>query len=352
MDPELGFAENSFDLRYTRRVGEALNELPDCFTITDPCISGHPIVFASNGFLKMVGYSKDEVVGKNGRIFQGPETDRRSVMEIREAIREAKTVQLSLLNYRKDGKPFWMLFQLCPVFSKEDGRVINFVGVQVPILRKIRMSGYGMSFCEDAGGNGDVVLRYCRREVCLELSRLSSPDSVSSDHDRGRIVCRKRHCLTGNGLLLASLNISLGRIRQSFVLTDALLPDMSIVYASEAFLKLTGYAMNEVLGQNCRLLSGIDTDPATKVQIKDCVRRHQACTVRILNYRKDRTPFWNFLHISPVRNASGTVAFFVGIQMEDQCNNRDTRALKPEMRQLSVVGAVKVALRGLTMEAN
>ncbi|KAL6513855.1 hypothetical protein OROHE_019311 [Orobanche hederae] len=388
MEPQLGFAENSFDLRYTRRVGEALNELPDCFTITDPCISGHPIVFASNGFLKMVGYSKDEVIGKNGRIFQGPDTDRRSVMEIREAIREGKAVQLSLLNYRKDGKPFWMLFQLCPVFSKEDGRVINFVGVQVPILRKIRMSGYGLSLCEDGGGNGDVVLRCCRREVSLELRGLSSPESVSSDHDReveindacytsevektkasaaissilsvlthyseltGRIICRKRHRPTGNELLVASLNISLGRIKQCFVLTDALLPDMSIVYASEAFLKLTGYAMNEVLGQNCRLLSGIDTDPATKIQIKDCVRRHQACTVRILNYRKDRTPFWNFLHISPVRNASGKVAFFVGIQMEDQCNNREMHALKPEMRQLSVVGAVKVAVRGSTMGAN
>ncbi|KAL6562566.1 hypothetical protein OROGR_003573 [Orobanche gracilis] len=287
MESQLGFAENSFDSRYTRRVGEALNELPDCFTITDPCISGHPIVFASNGFLKMVGYSKDEVIGKNGRIFQGPGTDRRSVM----AIREGKAVQLSLLNYKRDGKPFWMLFQLRPVFSKEDGRAINFVGVQVPILRKIRMSGYEMRLCEDGGDNGNVVLRCCRREVCLELRGLSSPESVSSDHDRG---------------------------------------------------------------------------------IKDCVRRHQACTVCILNYRLMtdcllliislellifRTNVSWFAACKKIELPFGTFFTFprcgmLQERMEEQCNNRETHALKPEIRQLSMVGAVKAALRGLTMGPN
>nr|AML77153.1 putative LOV domain-containing protein [Verbena hastata] len=389
MEPQLGLIEHSFDLRYSDWVREALNELPDCFTITDPCICGHPIVFASNGFLKMVGYSKDEVIGKNGRIFQGPDTDRRSVMEIREAIREEKAIQISILNYRKDGTPFWMLFQMCPVFSKEDGRVINFVGVQVPILRKqMRTSGVGivrneMNLSENGAGNRGGFFRCCRREVysnsVLELGCLSSDDdreveinepceaseiektkasaaignilSVLTHYSEltGRLVCGKRCYVTGNGQLGSSLNISLGRIKQSFVLTDAFLPDMPIVYASEAFLKLTGYERHEVLGQNCRFLSGTDTDTKTQFQIKEYVRTQQACTVRILNYRKDGTSFWNFLHISPVRNASGKVAFFVGIQIEDNCKNDETCGLRPEMRQQSVVGAVKVAVRGFSM---
>ncbi|KAL2253477.1 protein TWIN LOV 1 [Sesamum indicum] len=397
MEPQLGFIEKSFDLRYSDLVREALDELPDCFTITDPCICGHPIVFASKGFLKMVGYSKDEVIGRNGRIFQGPETDRRSVMEIREAIREEKAIEISLLNYRKDGTPFWMLFQMCPVFSKEDGRVINFVGVQVPILRKLRLSGNGivrseMSLREAGNGAREILFRCCRSEVCsdsiLELGHASCLESVSSNDDRefdinepceaselektkastaisnilsvlthyseltGKLVCRKRYCLSGNRQLGASLNICLGRIKQSFVLTDALLPDMPIVYASEGFLKLTGYSRHEVLGRNCRFLSGTDTDPTAQFQMKECIQYQQACTVRILNYRKDRTSFWNFLHISPVRNASGKVAFFVGIQIDDHCKNHETNSLSPEMQQLSVVGAVKVAVRSLSMGAS
>nr|AML77203.1 putative LOV domain-containing protein [Digitalis purpurea] len=168
----------------------------------------------------------------------------------------------------------------------------------------------------------------------------------------GKLVCIERCGLTANQQLAASLNISLGRIKQSFVLTDVQLADMPIVYASNAFLKLTGYDRHEVLGKNCRFLTGMDTDPTTQFQIKECIRTEQACTVRILNYRKDRSSFWNLLHISPVRNASGKVAYFVGVQIDDASKNDKTqRGLSPEIRQRSVVGAVKVALRGLSMGA-
>ncbi|KAJ0038399.1 hypothetical protein Pint_23153 [Pistacia integerrima] len=89
--------------------------------------------------------------------------------------------------------------------------------------------------------------------------------------------------------------------------TDPHLPDMPIVYASDAFLKLTGYDRHEVLGHNCDFLNGSDTDTATLYQIKESIRAEQACTVRILNYRKDKSSFWCLLHMSPVRNASGKV---------------------------------------------
>lgn len=406
MESKLGLIEQSFNVRYSLRIREALDELPDNFTITDPSISGHPIVFASRGFLKMSGYSRDEVIGKNGRVFQGPATNRRSVMEIREAIREERTIQISLLNYRKDGTPFWMLFHMIPVFSKEDGRVIHFVAVQLPISRKVRRSsgnGFGRngahSPCDGEGDNRlrETVFGSCRREVCsdtaVELSRVLAMDSVLEADNRGlevdepreasemekrkaatavnnilsmlihyseltgRLVSGKRCCLSGLGLLSSSsITSSLGRIKQSFVLTDPHSPDMPIVYASDSFLKLTGYDRREVLGRNCRFLSGVDTDPSTVFQIKESIQNEQACTVCILNYRKDNTSFWNLLHISPVRNASGKIAYFIGVQIEASCaKNQDGhgygQGVSPEMRQLSVVGAVKVAVRTLSMGA-
>lgn len=159
MEPQLGLLELSFTNRYSIWVRERLNELSDSFTITDPSISGHPIVFASNGFLKMSGYEVGEVVGRNGRVFQGQKTDRRAVSEIREAIRQEKSLQVSIVNYRRDGRPFWMLFCMCPVFGKEDGRVVHFVGVQVPITRKRRQSGGGFSCVKH---NTNMILSYHR----------------------------------------------------------------------------------------------------------------------------------------------------------------------------------------------
>nr|AML77449.1 putative LOV domain-containing protein [Buxus sempervirens] len=395
MGSPLHLIEQSFNARYSSWVREALDELSDNFTITDPFISGHPIVFASGGFLKMSGYAKDEVLGRNGRIFQGPGTNRRSVMEIREAIREERTIQLSLLNYRKDGTPFWMLFHLSPVFSKEDGRVVHFVAVQVPISRKsiclengFGRTGYGL--VEDGCRFQEIVFGSCRRELCTDASeagRVRVLNSFTNSDDRvleveeyceasdlekqkaetaintilsvlthyseltGRLVCRKRCISAGIGLLGSSLNISLGRIKQSFVLTDPHLPDMPIVYVSDAFLKLTGYERHEVLGRNCRFLSGVDTDAKAIAQIRESIQTEQACTVRILNFRKDKSSFWNLLHISPVRNATGKIAFYVGVQMEEDGKNAGGMGLSPEMRQLGAVGAVKVAVRSLSMGA-
>eukprot|EP01018_Ginkgo_biloba_P010510 Gb_14095 [translate_table: standard] len=130
--------EDSLDKPYSDGIREALDNFQYNFVITDPCLSNHPIVYASEGFLKMTGYSKEEVLGRNARFLQGPDTDRRTVLEIREAIREEKPCQVSILNYRKDRTTFWNLFHLAPVFSREDGRVVHFIGVQSPISKGSR----------------------------------------------------------------------------------------------------------------------------------------------------------------------------------------------------------------------
>eukprot|EP00268_Persea_americana_P026205 TRINITY_DN255_c1_g1_i6.p3 TRINITY_DN255_c1_g1~~TRINITY_DN255_c1_g1_i6.p3 ORF type:complete len:132 (+),score=26.49 TRINITY_DN255_c1_g1_i6:1319-1714(+) len=123
---------------------------------------------------------------------------------------------------------------------------------------------------------------------------------------------------------------------------------MPIVYASDAFIKLTGYSKHEVLGRNCRFLQGPNTDVEAIRQIREGIETAQSCTVHILNYRKDGSSFRNFLHISPVRNASGKVAFYVGVQIDEDSKD-DHRGLSPEMRQLGAVGAVKVAVRSSSM---
>lgn len=186
--------DESLSCRYSELIREALDELPDSFLITDPGISGHPIVYASIGFLKMSGYAREEVLGRNGRIFQGPRTDRRSVSEIREAIRQEKPMQISLLNYRKDGTPYWVLFHLSPVFSEGDGRVTHFVAVQVPISVSCGVLGSGSwgnwsNMVGDSSIVREIFFGSCRREVGLDsvgdLSRALPFDSYIDSDNRG-----------------------------------------------------------------------------------------------------------------------------------------------------------------------
>ncbi len=93
--------------------------------ITDPKQQDNPIIFANDAFLKMTGYAREEIQGKNCRFLQGPETDRNDVTRIREAIENRTDIGVDLLNYRKDGTKFWNALYISPV-SNEAGELQYF----------------------------------------------------------------------------------------------------------------------------------------------------------------------------------------------------------------------------------
>ncbi|RTR04519.1 EAL domain-containing protein [Halomonas nitroreducens] len=98
------------------------------------------------------------------------------------------------------------------------------------------------------------------------------------------------------------------------LIADATRADLPVVYANPAFQRMTGYDREDVLGRNCRFLQGEETDPAAIEQIRRHLAEWREVHVTLCNYRKDGTPFWNDLYISPVRNEAGAVTHFVGVQ--------------------------------------
>ncbi len=92
--------------------------------------------------------------------------------------------------------------------------------------------------------------------------------------------------------------------------------DRRITYANEGFARLTGYPEAEMLGKDCALLQGPDTAPATVQKLGAALRDDGFFDGEILNYRKDGSPFWNALLISPVRDARGAMTGFLGIQRD------------------------------------
>jgi PAS domain S-box-containing protein len=99
-------------------------------------------------------------------------------------------------------------------------------------------------------------------------------------------------------------------------LSDPSRPDCPLVYVNEAFLRMTGYSEEEVLGRNCRFLQGEDTNRSAVTELREAIRQERVCQVCFLNYRKDGSPFWNELTVSPVRNVRGDLTHFVGIQAD------------------------------------
>lgn len=100
------------------------------------------------------------------------------------------------------------------------------------------------------------------------------------------------------------------------VISDATKADAPIVYVSPSFERLVGYSADEILGTNCRMVQGPGTDLDTVRQIAIALSSGHVFQGEILNYRKDGTPFWNFLRIAPIRDEMGRVTHYVGTQTD------------------------------------
>lgn len=97
--------------------------------LCDPHQDDVPIVFANAAFSELTGYDHDEIVGRNCRFMQGPETNRAAVERIRTAVQREDVCVVELLNYRKDGTAFWNALHIGPVYDA-DGRLVYLFGSQ------------------------------------------------------------------------------------------------------------------------------------------------------------------------------------------------------------------------------
>jgi len=101
--------------------------------------------------------------------------------------------------------------------------------------------------------------------------------------------------------------------QQCFIITDPSLQDNPIVYASDDFLTLTGYAREEVLGRNCRFLQGTETLQSKVVQLRKALANGDDCNVTMINYTSSGIPFWNNLFIAALRDAENNIVNFIGV---------------------------------------
>ena len=134
------------------------------------------------------------------------------------------------------------------------------------------------------------------------------------DHLDASIVARLQEKALAEQLTLKDRALDVAA--EGITIADARLPSRPLIYANEGFERLTGFALRDVLGRNCRFLQGPATDPAAVAELRAALAGERECVVEILNYRRDGTPFWNRLSITPVRDADGTVTHYIGIQSD------------------------------------
>lgn len=116
--------------------------------------------------------------------------------------------------------------------------------------------------------------------------------------------------------------------QKAFVISQPGRPDNPIMWCSDAFLTLTGYSRSAVLGRNCRFLQGPETNPKAVDDIRAAIEAEAEADVTLLNYRADGSKFWNRFFIAPLRDSTGKVIYFVGVQ-SDATHLVQSRQLQP-----------------------
>lgn len=97
-------------------------------------------------------------------------------------------------------------------------------------------------------------------------------------------------------------------------LSDPDQPDNPIVYANEAFERITGYGQDEIIGRNCRFLQGDESDQPEIDRIRHALETDTEITVTLRNYKKDGTAFYNEFTIRPLFDPDGRVVYYLGVQ--------------------------------------
>lgn len=115
---------------------------------------------------------------------------------------------------------------------------------------------------------------------------------------------------------IEALIASIGLTSIATVITDPRLPDNPIIAVNTAFEQLTGHDASEVVGRNCRLLRGPETEPEASNRLREAVREGRTAMVELLNYRRDGSSFQNAVMIAPVLGEDGAPILYIGSQME------------------------------------
>jgi PAS domain S-box-containing protein len=122
--------------------------------------------------------------------------------------------------------------------------------------------------------------------------------------------------------------------RMPMIITNPRLPDNPVVFANNAFCRLSGYPRDEILGRNCRFLQGPKSNPATVRRIREAVERVEPLEIDILNHRKDGETFWNRLLMAPVFDTEGVLAYFFASQVDVTIERERLKGLEDDNASL------------------
>lgn len=136
-----------------------MRDSPIALTLASPAFDDFPLVMVNDPFLRLTGYAREDVLGRNCRFMQGPASERSAIQELRQSIAQQREALVAITNYRRDGSKFKNLVFVFPIFDKR-GQLVYMMGSQYDVTapqRTFSPSEYGEILDEVIGINRPLV---------------------------------------------------------------------------------------------------------------------------------------------------------------------------------------------------
>ncbi len=220
---------------------------------------GPRILFANNAFTKMTGYSLEELIGKTPRILQNEYTDRKELDKLRKALEKWESIEVTLLNSKKNGELFWVNLHITPV-ANDKGWFTHWISIERDVTKEKK-----------------------------EEERLRLMESVILNTNDSVIVTE------------ANTISELGH---------------AIVFVNDAFCKVTGYSKEEVIGKDPRILQCEETDRNELDKFKEKMGKWEQAEMTIINKKKNGDKFWANVVATPLADEKGIFTHWIGVQRD------------------------------------
>ncbi|MXR52835.1 PAS domain S-box protein [Halovenus sp. WSH3] len=162
---------------------QAIEQAPLGITIADLRQDDEPLIYVNDGFEEITGYDSEEMLGRNCRFLQGPETAEEPVARMREAIENEEAVRVELRNYRKNGEQFWSEVTLAPLHT-ENGEVTHYVGFQQDITRRKEYEETLEQQRDDLGVLNEMVRHDIRNDLQVALASMELLQAGEGDDEQ------------------------------------------------------------------------------------------------------------------------------------------------------------------------
>lgn len=318
---ELDITERKADEQWLKQLSLLARETDNAVILS----SAEGLVeWVNEGFTRISGYTLEEVKGrKPGHLLQGPNTDPKAVANIRAALAAGQPINQEILNYHKNGTPYWLELRITPLLD-DKGRLRNFIAIEMDVTDRKRAE---MELLET-----NEELRAIEEELRQNQDELLAINEKLEQQNRDMEASNRR--LLEQEAELTKLSLVARQTDNAVIIASA---EGLVEWVNEGFEKISGYTLDEVRGRKPgHILQGPATSPEAVQRIRHMLSQKVSFSQEILNYNKNGKPYWLDLRITPILDAVGNVVRFIAIE-SDITDSKE--------KQLAIAESIDYAVR-------